>query len=40
MYWDNLTATGVIVSILSTLGAFYLVLRKRPVVRRDDLRET
>ena len=40
MYWDTLTATGVIVSIVTTLGAFYLVLRKRPVVRRDNLRET
>ena len=40
MYWDSLTATGVIVSILSTLAAFYLVVRKRPVVPRDDLRET
>jgi hypothetical protein len=40
MYWDTLTATGLIVSILSTVGAFYLVLRERPVVRRNDLRET
>jgi hypothetical protein len=40
MYWDSLTATGVIVSIVWTLGAFYLVWRKRPVVRRNDLRET
>ena len=40
MYWDTLTATGVFVSILSTLGTFYLVLRARPVVRRDAPRET
>lgn len=40
MYWDTLTATGVFVSIMSTLGTFYLMLRARPVVRRDDLRET
>jgi len=40
MYWDTLTATGLIVSIISTVGAFYLVLRERPVVRRNDLRET
>jgi len=40
MYWDTLTATGLFVSIISTVGAFYLALRERPVVRRDDLRET
>lgn len=36
MYWDMLTATGLLVSIVSNLSAFYLVLRERPVVRRDD----
>jgi len=40
MYWDSLTAAGLIVSIISTVGAFYLVLRERPVVRRNDLQET
>ena len=40
MYWDSLTATGLLVSIISTVGAFYLVLRERPVVRRNDLQET
>jgi hypothetical protein len=39
MYWDTLTAAGLLVSIVSTVGAFYLVLRERPVVRRNDLRE-
>ena len=39
MYWDTLTATGVVVSIASTLVAFYLVIRTRPVTRRNDLRE-
>lgn len=39
MYWDTLTATGVLASIVSTLVAFYLVVRDRPVVRRDDMRE-
>lgn len=32
MYWDILTATGVIVSILITLGSFYLALRERVVM--------
>lgn len=40
MYWDMLTATGVFVSIVTTLVAFYLVLRTRPVMRRDELTET
>ncbi len=40
MYWDTLTATGLIVSILSTVGAFYLVLRERPVVRRNAMQES
>jgi hypothetical protein len=40
MYWDTLTATGVFVSIVSTLAAFYLMLRTRPVVRRDNAGET
>jgi len=39
MYWDTLTATGLFISIVWALGAFYLELRKRPVVRRSDLRE-
>jgi hypothetical protein len=39
MYWDTLTVAGVFVSIVLTVGAFYLVLRERPVVRRHDLRE-
>jgi hypothetical protein len=39
MYWDTLTAAGLFVSILSTVGAFYLVLRERPLVRRNDLQE-
>ena len=40
MYWDTLTATGVFVSIVSTVVAFYLVLRVRPVSRSDDMKET
>ena len=40
MYWDTLTATGVIVSIASTLVAFYLVIRTRPGAGRDDLQES
>ena len=39
MYWDTLTAAGLIVSILSTVCAFYLVLRERPVVRQNELQE-
>jgi hypothetical protein len=39
MYWDTLTVAGFLVSVVSTVGAFYLVLRERPVVRRDDWRE-
>ena len=30
MYWDTLTATGVIISIISALGAFFLEFHKRP----------
>jgi hypothetical protein len=40
MYWDSLTAAGVIVSIVSTLGAFFLEWRKRPIVRDNNLRKT
>ncbi|MDH3527051.1 MAG: hypothetical protein OEN49_04990 [Gammaproteobacteria bacterium] len=40
MYWDTLTTVGVIVSIVSILGAFYLELRNRPVTRLDEPRET
>ena len=40
MYWDTLTVTGLIVSILSTVGAFYLVFRERPVVRRTTIQES
>ena len=36
MYWDTLTAVGIVVSIVSVLCAFYLELRKRPIVRHDD----
>jgi hypothetical protein len=32
MYWDMLTVTGVIVSIISTVGAFYLALREQLVI--------
>lgn len=39
MIWDTLTVTGLLVSVISTVGAFYLVFRERPVVRRNDLRE-
>jgi len=39
MYWDSLTVAGVFVSIVLTVGAFYLALRERPVARRNDLRE-
>lgn len=40
MYWDTLTATGVFISIVVALGAFYLELRERPVIRRKDQQET
>ena len=30
MYWDSLTAAGILVSLLLVLFAFYLELRKRP----------
>jgi hypothetical protein len=40
MYWDTLTATGVCVSVVSAVVAFYLLLRVRPVIRRDDMEET
>jgi hypothetical protein len=33
MYWDMLTTTGVIASIISTVAAFYLALREHQVVR-------
>jgi len=39
MYWDSLTVAGVFISIILTVGAFYLALRERPVERRNDLRE-
>jgi len=35
MYWDNLTATGILVSIVLILCAFYLELHNRPGVYRD-----
>ena len=34
MYWDMFTATGVIVSIICSVGAFYLTLRERVVIPR------
>jgi hypothetical protein len=30
MYWDSLTAAGVLVSLLLLVGVFYLLLRTRP----------
>jgi hypothetical protein len=39
MYWDTLTVAGLFVSVVLTVGAFFLALRDRPVVRRNDLRE-
>jgi hypothetical protein len=39
MYWDTLTAAGLLVSVISTAGAFYLALRERFVDRRNHLRE-
>jgi hypothetical protein len=33
MYWDMLTTTGVIISIITSLGAFYLALREQLVIR-------
>lgn len=33
MYWDMLTATGVIVSIIVSVGAFYLFLREPLIIR-------
>ncbi len=40
MYWDSLTATGVIVSIIITLGAFYLFLREPLIIRRREARHS
>ncbi len=40
MYWDSLTTAGVVVSIVSVLGAFYLELRKRPGAPFDKPRKT
>ena len=34
MYWDSLTATGIFVSIVLVLCAFYLELRNRPRIPR------
>ncbi|MGD8619569.1 MAG: hypothetical protein PVH54_10345 [Gammaproteobacteria bacterium] len=39
MSWDSLTVAGICVSLVLIVGAFYLVLRERPVERRTDLRE-
>ncbi len=30
MYWDSLTAAGVSLSVLMTLGMLYLILRDQP----------
>lgn len=35
MYWDSLTATGVYISLLMTLGLLYLIIRDQPGDRRD-----
>ena len=35
MCWDSLTVAGVCLSILTTAGAFYLVLRDRPRVPKN-----
>ena len=40
MYWDSLTATGVIVSIISTLSAFFLEFHKRPDMRGGNPRNS
>lgn len=37
MYWDSLTEVGLLVSIVLMVGAFYLVIRERPVDRHNDL---
>jgi hypothetical protein len=39
MYWDMLTTAGVIISIITSLGAFYLALRERLVVRDQGSRK-
>lgn len=38
MYWDMLTTTGVIVSIIVSLSAFYLALREPLVMSRRRVR--
>lgn len=40
MYWDTLTATGAFITVVWALGAFYLELRKRPGMRRNDLQNS
>jgi len=40
MYWDALTETGVIASIVLAAIAFYLVLRERPAVNHREVLET
>ncbi len=30
MFWDSLTAAGICVSVLTTAGSLYLILRDRP----------
>jgi hypothetical protein len=32
MYWDSLTAAGVYLSLLITLGILYLIHRDKPVL--------
>jgi hypothetical protein len=36
MFWDSLTAAGLCLSVLTTTGAFYLVLRDRPRLPGSD----
>ena len=35
MFWDSLTAAGVYLSLLITLGILYLIHRDKPVFRKD-----
>ena len=35
MFWDSLTAAGVYLSLLITLGILYLIHRDKPVLPPD-----
>jgi hypothetical protein len=35
MYWDSLTATGVVISLVMSLSMLYLIIRDQPGSHRD-----